>query len=158
MERRPGRDTVCVHFRQSQFLRGFHRPVSAFFGHGQVKLLHVLSHHAIGRIRGCQLVHAGTHSLQPLPGNALFVLIVEVRNDLLFKQIKQFIQDDITTAGTYSQEQFGIEDAPEQIQTFLGLVEKWTAIAEELDNDPQAIAERVQEEVWSKVDYATYGE
>jgi len=73
------------------------------------------------------------------------------------EQIKQFIQDDITTAGTYSQEQFGIEDAPAQIQTFLGLVEKWTAIAEELDNDPQAIAERVQEEVWSKVDYATYG-
>jgi len=73
------------------------------------------------------------------------------------EQIKQFIQDDIETAGTYSQEQFGIEDAPEQIQTFLGLVEKWTAIAEELDNDPQAIAKRVQEEVWSKVDYATYG-
>ncbi len=73
------------------------------------------------------------------------------------EQIKQFIQDDIATAGSYSQEQFGIEDAPEQIQAFLGLVDKWMAIAEELDNDPQAIANRIQEEVWSKVDYASYG-
>ena len=74
------------------------------------------------------------------------------------EEIEQFIQDDIETAGTYSQEQFGIEDAPDQIQQFLALVEKWTAIAEEENNDPVAMSKRVYDEVWAKVDYATYGQ
>jgi len=76
----------------------------------------------------------------------------------LVSDIEQFIQDDITTAGEFSKEQFGIADAPEQIQDFLKLVEKWTAIAEEENNDPQAMSKRVYDEVWSKVDYASYGQ
>ncbi|MCI5077065.1 C4-dicarboxylate TRAP transporter substrate-binding protein [Oricola sp.] len=76
----------------------------------------------------------------------------------LVSEIQSFVDADIETAGTYSQEQFGIQDAPEQIQSFLALVDKWTAIADEVNSDPLAMAERVQEEVWSKVDYATYGQ
>jgi TRAP-type C4-dicarboxylate transport system substrate-binding protein len=75
----------------------------------------------------------------------------------LVKEIEAFIEADIETAGTYSQEQFGIADAPEQIQQFLDLVAKWEAIAGEVNNDPAAMAERVYDEVWSKVDYSTYG-
>lgn len=78
-------------------------------------------------------------------------------DEALVQAIRDFIQADIETAGKFSQEQFGISDAPEQIQAFLGLVEKWTAIAEELDNDPVKMSERVYDEVWSKVDYTTYG-
>lgn len=73
------------------------------------------------------------------------------------KEIKDFIQADIKTAGEYSQKEFGIKDAPEQIQAFLKLVDKWTKIAEEENNDPVAMSKRVYDEVWSKVDYATYG-
>ncbi len=76
----------------------------------------------------------------------------------LVKDIEDFVQADIETAGTYSQEQFGIADAPDQIQEFLGLVAKWEKIADEVNNDPAAMTERVYEEVWSKVDYATYGD
>ncbi len=76
----------------------------------------------------------------------------------LIAEMESFIQDDITTAGTFSQEQFGIADAPEQIQEFLALVDKWEAIAEAEGNDPVKMAARVQEEVWSKVDYASYGQ
>lgn len=75
----------------------------------------------------------------------------------LVTAIQDFVQADITTAGTYSQEQFGIADAPDQIQAFLALVAKWEAIAAELNSDPAAMAARINEEVWSKVDYATYG-
>ena len=75
----------------------------------------------------------------------------------LVSAIEAFVAADIQTAGTYSQEQFGIADAPEQIAAFLALVEKWEAIAAEVDDDPKAMAERVYEEVWSKVDTATYG-
>lgn len=75
----------------------------------------------------------------------------------MVQSIQDFVQADIETAGTYSQEQFGIADAPDQIEAFLALVRKWEAIAEEVNNDPAAMAERVQEEVWSKIDYASYG-
>lgn len=75
----------------------------------------------------------------------------------LVQAIEDFVQADIETAGKYSQEQFGIADAPDQIRIFLALVDKWEAIAEAVDNDPAAMSERVYQEVWSKIDYATYG-
>lgn len=75
----------------------------------------------------------------------------------LVKEIEDFVQADIKTAGEYSQKEFGIADAPEQIQRFLALVDKWKGIAEEVDSDPAAMSKRVYDEVWSKVDYATYG-
>ncbi len=40
---------------------------------------------------------------------------------------------------------------------FAALVEKWTAIVDEIGNDPEALAARAQEEIWSKVDLETYG-
>ena len=41
---------------------------------------------------------------------------------------------------------------------FAAYVEKWTAIVDEVGNDPEALAARAQEEIWSKVDLATYGQ
>lgn len=75
----------------------------------------------------------------------------------LVSAMEAFIEADIETAGTYSQEQFGIDDAPAQIEEFLGLVAKWEAIAAEVNDDPAAMTQRVYDEVWSKVDTSTYG-
>jgi TRAP-type C4-dicarboxylate transport system substrate-binding protein len=75
----------------------------------------------------------------------------------LVSEIEAFVEADIETAGVYSQDQFDIADAPEQIAEFLKLVDKWEAIAAEVNDDPQAMTERVYEEVWSKVDTETYG-
>ena len=58
----------------------------------------------------------------------------------LAEAISAFVEADISTAGTYSQDQFGIADAPDQIQQFLALVTKWEAIAEEVNSDPKAMA------------------
>jgi TRAP-type C4-dicarboxylate transport system substrate-binding protein len=44
------------------------------------------------------------------------------------------------------------------VAEFAALVDKWTAIAEELGPDPEALAARAQEEIWSKDDLATYGQ
>lgn len=41
---------------------------------------------------------------------------------------------------------------------FADLVTKWTAIVDEVGGDPEALAARAQEEIWSKVDLATYGQ
>ena len=61
-------------------------------------------------------------------------------------------------------EAFAAEDVKERTALsgeeavyFTELVEKWTAIAEEVGNDPDALAERMIEDVWSKVDFSTYG-
>ncbi|MFC7704408.1 TRAP transporter substrate-binding protein DctP [Plastorhodobacter daqingensis] len=68
-----------------------------------------------------------------------------------------FAEADRANAITRAQQQFGLADAEERVEIFLGLVDKWTAIVEELDGDPAAIAERVQAEVWDNVDPAAYG-
>ncbi|KAA9007859.1 TRAP transporter substrate-binding protein DctP [Histidinibacterium aquaticum] len=64
---------------------------------------------------------------------------------------------DRETAAQVSMERFGMEDASERVEEFVGLIDKWTAISEELDHDEAAMAERVWEEVWSDVDFSTYG-
>lgn len=40
---------------------------------------------------------------------------------------------------------------------FAALVEKWTAIVEEIGDDPAALSERAYEEIWSNVDLTSYG-
>jgi TRAP-type C4-dicarboxylate transport system substrate-binding protein len=42
-------------------------------------------------------------------------------------------------------------------QHFVDLVDKWTAIVNEVGEDPDALAERAKQEIWSKVDWSTYG-
>jgi TRAP-type C4-dicarboxylate transport system substrate-binding protein len=42
-------------------------------------------------------------------------------------------------------------------QHFVDLVDKWTAIVKEVGEDPDKLAERAKAEIWSKVDWATYG-
>lgn len=67
-----------------------------------------------------------------------------------------FREADLEAAIGVATSQLGLDDAGEKIAQFQGLVAKWT---EKLDGvtDPEAIAALVQEEVWDKVDYATYG-
>lgn len=40
---------------------------------------------------------------------------------------------------------------------FAALVEKWTGIVNEVGEDPEALAARGWDEIWSKVDFSTYG-
>jgi TRAP-type C4-dicarboxylate transport system substrate-binding protein len=70
---------------------------------------------------------------------------------------QDFAVADRETAAEISAQRFGMDDAPARVEEFIRLVEKWTAISEEVDHDEAAMAERVWDEVWSKVDFATYG-
>lgn len=40
---------------------------------------------------------------------------------------------------------------------FAEMVEKWTAIVEELGDDPEALAARAMDEIWANVDLSSYG-
>lgn len=60
-------------------------------------------------------------------------------------------------------EAFAAADVAERVAAdplagqFAELVKKWTAIVDEVGNDPEALAARAQTEIWSKVDLNSYG-
>ncbi len=75
----------------------------------------------------------------------------------LVEATEAFAQADVATVVEISTDRYGIADAQARVDQFLALVDKWTAIVEEVDHDPDAIKARIQAEVWDNVDYATYG-
>jgi TRAP-type C4-dicarboxylate transport system substrate-binding protein len=68
-----------------------------------------------------------------------------------------FKEEDMAQVIADAESRYGIENVEAKLEQFTSTVDKWTAIADELDNDPEAIAERVNEEVWAKVDFSSYG-
>lgn len=50
-----------------------------------------------------------------------------------------------------------VAEGGEMAQHFVDLVDKWTAIVDEVGEDPDKLAERAKAEIWSKVDWSTYG-
>lgn len=51
----------------------------------------------------------------------------------------------------------GLTNVAAKMAEFERLVDKWTAIAESVDNDPEMMAERINREVWANVDFTRYG-
>ena len=71
---------------------------------------------------------------------------------------QDYAQEDALLVSQLTEANFpGISGAEEQVQRFLDLVEKWEGIVAETGPDAEAIADRVYDEVWSQVDYSTYG-
>lgn len=66
-------------------------------------------------------------------------------------------REDLQKAIELAQQRDGIADADAKVERFEALVDKWTAFAESVDNDPQQIADEVNSEVWDQVDFSTYG-
>lgn len=82
--------------------------------------------------------------------------VIEPDPELLAATVA-FAEADKATAAQISAERFGFDDAEARVARFGDLVTKWTAILDETGDDPADIAARVQQEVWDKVDFATYG-
>lgn len=68
-----------------------------------------------------------------------------------------FRQSDIPAAVQVAESQLGVKDAAAKIARFQELVAKWTEIVDGVGGDVDAVTARVQEEVWDKVDWSTYG-
>lgn len=68
-----------------------------------------------------------------------------------------FATGDRDTAAAIAEERFGMTDAADRIATFLEIQAKWEGISAELNHDEAAITQRVWDEVWSQVDFSTYG-
>lgn len=52
---------------------------------------------------------------------------------------------------------YSIADAETKARRFAELVKKWNAIMEPIQDDPDAMAQALYDEVWSKIDLSTYG-
>lgn len=73
----------------------------------------------------------------------------------LIKAVEDFAATERETAIGLAQANFGIEDADQHVARFLELLGKWEGIVDGMAADD--IAARVQQDVWSKVDFSTYG-
>jgi TRAP-type C4-dicarboxylate transport system substrate-binding protein len=68
-----------------------------------------------------------------------------------------FTEKDVAAAGAGAKERNGIENADAKLERFKGLIAKWEKIAEDNGNDPEKMGEAMETEIWSKVDFTTYG-
>lgn len=84
------------------------------------------------------------------------IVFAEAPAELVAKT-EEFVKADIATAVKNATDKYSVQNAEEKIARFQALVDKWTRIAEELDNDAEKVAAAVQKEVWDKVDYESYG-
>lgn len=68
-----------------------------------------------------------------------------------------FAARDAQTVGELSADRFGLAETEAKVNRVLALIEKWNAIVRAVNGDPKAVAARVQQEIWSKIDYEVYG-
>ncbi|MGQ0333432.1 TRAP transporter substrate-binding protein DctP [Halomonas elongata] len=75
----------------------------------------------------------------------------------LLDATEAFLEEDLTYAAEQAENRYGVEDAASKIERFQGLVEKWTGIVEDVGEQPEAVAEAMEREIWSQVDFSSYG-
>ncbi len=75
----------------------------------------------------------------------------------LLDATEAFLEEDLTYAAEQAENRYGVEGAASKIERFQGLVEKWTGIVEDVGEEPEAVAEAMEREIWSQVDFSSYG-
>lgn len=75
----------------------------------------------------------------------------------LVDTVTTFVEKDLIFAAEQAGERYKVKNADAKLERFRQLVDKWSKIVEDADNDSTKIAEAVQREVWDKVDFNTYG-
>ncbi|MHA7880260.1 MAG: C4-dicarboxylate TRAP transporter substrate-binding protein [Saccharospirillum sp.] len=75
----------------------------------------------------------------------------------LLEASERLKSSDLDAAPAMATEQDGIANAAAKVAQFQLLVNKWEGIAESVNNDPVAMSEAMNREIWDKVDFTTYG-
>ncbi|WP_164662186.1 C4-dicarboxylate TRAP transporter substrate-binding protein [Tropicibacter sp. Alg240-R139] len=71
--------------------------------------------------------------------------------------VADFAVRDLETAATLAMQTYGIDDAGVKHARLQELYKKWAEICDDLDNDPEAIVAEINKQIWSKVDFESYG-
>ena len=75
----------------------------------------------------------------------------------LVTQRNAFIEQETANLPALAKKNYGIDNAEEIIKRYRELLKKWEGIVSEVGLDRHKLAERLQQEVYSKVDLNTYG-
>ncbi|WP_416139334.1 C4-dicarboxylate TRAP transporter substrate-binding protein [Halomonas sp. HK25] len=78
-------------------------------------------------------------------------------DESLHEATRRFAEEDLIYAAEQAESRYGVSDAAAKLERFQELVEKWNGIVEEVGEDPEAIAEAINREVWDQVDFSSYG-
>lgn len=70
--------------------------------------------------------------------------------------VNDFATNDVTAAAMAAEEQYGVTDAAAKLASLEALVEKWEGLLTDV-TDPAEVEALIQSEIWSKVDFETYG-
>lgn len=81
--------------------------------------------------------------------------VIDLPQDMLAAS-DDFVAQDITQVGREFTEAYGVDDAKTKIARFVGLLDKWKGLTEGLEDNPEALAQLYWDEIYSKVDAATY--
>lgn len=78
-------------------------------------------------------------------------------DDELLEASRQFAANDAVEAARSLEQTYGLTDTEAKVATFTELSKKWTALTEDVKVDEEALAKLLIDEIWSKIDLATYG-
>ncbi|SFU81730.1 C4-dicarboxylate TRAP transporter substrate-binding protein [Halomonas korlensis] len=78
-------------------------------------------------------------------------------DESLHEATRNFAEKDLVYAAEQAESRYGVSDAAAKLERFQELVEKWNGIIEEIGEDPEAVAEAINREVWNEVDFTNYG-
>lgn len=78
-------------------------------------------------------------------------------DESLHEATARFAEEDLIYAAEQAESRYGVSDAVAKLERFQELVEKWNGIVEEVGEDPEAIADAINSEVWDKIDFNSYG-
>lgn len=70
--------------------------------------------------------------------------------------VDDFATNDVATAAKVAEEQYGVQDGAAKLAKLEALVEKWESLLADVPNAEQVEA-LIQSEIWSKVNFETYG-
>jgi len=77
--------------------------------------------------------------------------------DALLQDKARFVEVDLSHVADLARDQHGIADPEPMIATYKALLEKWQAIMDPLDGDPDKMIAALKAEVFDKIDPASYG-
>ena len=77
--------------------------------------------------------------------------------DEIAKANVEYEQKAMQEVAEIATSKYGVKDAEAKVKRFAELVQKWNKLIEPVQDDPQAVADLMQKEIWSKIDFANYG-
>lgn len=78
-------------------------------------------------------------------------------DESLHEATARFAKEDLVYAAEQAESRYGVSDAVAKLERFQELVEKWNGIVDKAGEDPEAIADAINSEVWDKIDFNSYG-